>query len=638
VRKILLYIAIFFSLPLEGQMSFQNDTIKISEVVISRKKLNSFSPGFNRITIDSTVLENYSHKSLADLLSENSMIFVKSYGAGGSATPSFRGTGASHTQVAWNNININHPMLGQSDLSLMPAGFIDDVNIYYGGASMILNSGGIGGIINLETKPAWKKETVIEISPGLGSYGQYNGLVKLKAGNSYFQTITKAFLQSSENGFRYLNNEIGSEPVWEIRRNSQVKQKGFIQELYFRKTKNVASARIWYQSTNRNLPASMLSQEVSTGEKQFDESLRTMLNYDFFRGRSDYFFTAAFLLSRLNYSNRLASINSLNLSQTVILKAGTESIIGENTKLRITFDEELDLIKSNNYDHNETRNTTTVTASAESYMGDRFGATILIREIFNDNTFLIPDFSAGLQFRPLNGRKYFLKANISRNSKIPTMNDMFWLPGGNPELKNEYAFIYELSYEMNQKISPPLNLKYDLSLFRNSIKDMIQWHPGEYSYWTADNIQNVNSFGLESSVSLVYEGNTLSSIFIAGYSYTKAKTVSSNNQIDISSGKQLMYIPENQANASFRLNYKNLYASWAANLIGKRYITIDNEKFLPGYYLNNITTGIKFTLKKTLLDINFNIDNLFNTNYQAVAHYPQPGRSYTIKILIQIIK
>ena len=69
-------------------------------------------------------------------------------------------------------------MLGQSDLALIPAGLIDDIQIYYGGASMPLNSGGIGGIINLETRPVWKKETLISINPGIGSFGQYTGLVK----------------------------------------------------------------------------------------------------------------------------------------------------------------------------------------------------------------------------------------------------------------------------------------------------------------------------------------------------------------------------------------------------------------------------------------------------------------------------
>ena len=77
------------------------------------------------------------------------------------ASPSFRGTGASQTVIDWNGININSPTLGQADLSLIPVGLIDDIHIYYGGASLLLNNGGIGGAINLETRPVWKKETAI---------------------------------------------------------------------------------------------------------------------------------------------------------------------------------------------------------------------------------------------------------------------------------------------------------------------------------------------------------------------------------------------------------------------------------------------------------------------------------------------
>ena len=208
LRYILLYIAFFLALPLQGQLSFENDTINIGEVIISSKKENSESTGYKKSSIDTTILKYSSHNSLADLLSQYSGVFIKSYGMGGSATPSFRGTGAGHTQLTWNDININHPMLGQSDLSLIPAGLIDDIQIYYGGASMPLNSGGIGGIINLETRPVWKKETLISINPGIGSFGQYTGLVKVRSGNAKFQTVTKAFFQSSENDFPYLNTGI----------------------------------------------------------------------------------------------------------------------------------------------------------------------------------------------------------------------------------------------------------------------------------------------------------------------------------------------------------------------------------------------------------------------------------------------
>jgi outer membrane cobalamin receptor len=638
LKNFLLYIIILSSLPLKAQVSVQRDTVKIMEVIISNKRVANDLTGYKKNIIDSSVLKNFSNGSLAEMLSSNSLIYIKCYGMGGTATPSFRGTGANHTQVAWNNINLNNPMPGQSDFTLIPAGLADEIQIYSGGASMLLNSGGIGGIINLETKPVWKNETVISISPGLGSFGRYTGLMQVRSGTSAFQSVTKAFIQSSENDFRYLNNEIGAVPVWETRKNSQIHQQGFIEELYFRKTKNTASARIWYQSSGRNLPSTMLSQQVNTGEKQTDESLRALMNYEVPRGRTDYFFTGALLLNRLIYTNRLASVNSVNASNTTIIKAVMESYLTEHTRLKAELNEELTFIKSNNYDNSISRNTAMATVTAELNDNDRFGATVLIREIFDKNRILIPDFSAGFQFRIRDEKEYFLKANISRNSKIPTMNDLFWMPGGNPGLKNEYAYMYELSYDMKQKVSTVMSLASDITVFQNRMKDMIQWHPGIYSFWTADNIQNVNSEGIETSLAIDYKKNGIIARFKAEYSFIKANIAGSDQNSNNLTGKQLMYIPENQANASIRIGYRNFYSSWISNFTGRRFISADNSRYLPPYLLNDIITGCKINFKGSYIDINFDVENIFNVSYQAVAFYPLPGRSYSLKLLIQIVK
>ena len=636
LRIKLLYIVFLFSIPLYGQMSFESDTIKINEVVISRNFINSESGGYKKTKVDSSVLVNYSNSALADLLSENTDVFIKSYGMGGTATPSFRGTDAGHTLIDWNGININSPMLGQTDLSLIPVGLIDDIQICFGGASMFLNNGGIGGTINIETKPEWKKETLVSLNGEAGSFGRYSGLMKVKTGNNKFQSVTKAYFQNCENNFRYLNTVTGSEPVWQTRTNSQVRQQGLLQEIYLNNSNNIGSARIWYESSDRNLPASLLT-EPNTGEKQFDESLRTMLNYDVFRGKSDFIFTGSWIMTRLNYFNRLASIDSRNLSDALTLKASFGNQIGEYSKLKIVIDEQSTVINSNNYSNNKTRNTATLTASAERNK-NRFGTTILIREILDRNNLLIPDFSAGVQFRLIDYKPYFLKASFSRNSKIPTMNEMFWNPGGNPDLKNEYALMYELSYEMNQQISGPLKFKYDISFFRYNIKDMIQWHPGEFAYWTADNIASVNSTGAESSVSLNYIQNNINASLRTGYSYTRAISNGSDIENDMSAGKQLLYIPENKANAMLRFAYKNVYSAWIANFAGKRYVTVDNSSYLPGYFVNNLNAGIKFVRKSTSVDVNFGIDNIFNIYYQSIAYYPLPGRSYSLKFLVQIVK
>ena len=625
------------SLPLHGQMSYLNDTIKISEVVISTNKSALDQAGYKRTSIDSMVLSRYSSSNLSDMLSENTNIFIKSYGMGGTATPAFRGTGAGHTLIDWNGININSPMLGQSDLSLLPVGLIDDVQIFFGGASLALNNGGIGGTINLETKPVWKKETLISLNSGVGSFSRYSELLKVKTGNERIQTVTKAFYQTAENDFRYLNNINGGEPIWQKRNNDQFRQRGLIQELYFQSGKNITSVNVWYQSSDRNLPATMLTQQQNSNERQFDESVRAIVKYDHFKGPGSFSFTGAWMMNRLNYYNQLASIDSKNLSENLTLKANYETLIGGFSNLKIALDEQSNVIISNNYEHSTRRNTATFTASMNRNQ-DRFGTTILFREILDRKSLLLPDFSAGIQFRLIDDSEYFIKANISRNSKIPTMNDMYWFPGGNPSLKNEYSFIYEVSYEMKQKISYPLNLKYDLTFFRYSIKDMIQWHLGEYSYWNADNIQSVTSSGLESSVSLDYVRNYFNASFKTGYSFTRARNGNSGIEDDLSARKQLVYVPENQVNSSLRVGFRNIYTTMALNFVDKRYTESDNSKYLPCYMINDFIAGIKLPAKNSLVDLNFSINNFFNITYQSIAYYPLPGRTYFLKILVQLIK
>jgi iron complex outermembrane receptor protein len=218
------------------------------------------------------------------------------------------------------------------------------------------------------------------------------------------------------------------------------------------------------------------------------------------------------------------------------------------------------------------------------------------------------------------------------------MNDLFWSPGGNTRLENEYAWIYELTYAMKHKFSVPVTLVYDISLFRNSIKDMIQWHPGEYSYWTADNIKNVNTKGLEASLSLSLSKPKLKSFIKLMYSFTRATTSSSDRTDDTSLGKQLTYIPVNKANAVFSLSYGNIYGSWISDLTGKRYTTADNSSSMPAYFINNTIAGIKLKKGGNSLNISILVDNLFNVTYQTIAYYPLPGRSFQFKLHLQFLK
>ena len=632
------YIALLFSFHLNGQTTLEIDTIKIKEVEIKGRIVWSENAGFKITRIDSLLKSTYNHNTLADLISDNSQIYIKTYGAGGLATSSFRGTGPGHTQLAWNSVNLNNPMSGQSDLSLAPAGLIDDVVIFYGGGSMCMNSGGFGGIIDLETKPDWTGKTLIYINPAAGSFGNYSGLLKIKTGNSRFQSVTKAYFWSAENNFNYLNNISGNEPYRETRRNSQISQKGFLQELYFKNSHNTYSARFWYQSANRNLPVPIIAATLNPCEKQNDESLRAMITCETSKGSNDLNLTAAFISDKLDYKNEVASVDSRNRSERLLLKGDLERSINKQLSIRFSVSNELTRIGTNNYAGEIVRNMLSADGLTRITLTRWMVARILVREILLDKKLLAPDFSAGAEIKPFTEKYYYIKASFSKNSKVPALNDMYWSPGGNPELENENGFLSELTLDMTNIISTAFSIKNDITIFRNNLKNMIQWHPGESYYWEADNLNNILTSGLETSVCLSYTSERMSASLNAGYTYTRASSSDLSAGNTLSSGKQLIYTPANQANFLMRVDWQRFYSSFNSNYTGKRFLTADNSQYLPQYAISDLKLGLRFKTATTSYDAGFIIENIFNAMYQNIAYYPMPGRSYLLSLTFQLIK
>lgn len=620
----IIIFAFILSVNLNAQYSFIKDTLQIPDAVITRRQISSEQPGFKFYRLDSLSKSNYHLYTIADVLSENTPLFIKNYGSGGTATASFRGTSAGHTQVTWNGININDPMLGQSDFSLLQSGLIDNILISFGGASMDLGNGAIGGIINLENTTVWENKTIIDVVGGAGSYGKTNGLVKVTTGNARFQSNTKGYFNSSRNNFRYLDKEAIPDPFWKNRENNGLLQKGLMQEFYLQKSGNVFSARFWYQASERDLPGS--TNYGYSGESQSDDSFRSMLSYDFTKGKNEFFTTAAWLSSNLNYKCTLYDIISDNKSNTLVLKAGMTSPIGEYSRLKIVLSNELNSVETNNYANSISRNNASLTLSAERKKGRRIGAVVLLRQTIDEKILLIPDFSAGFEYRIIKGEEHYLKLNLSRNSKIPSLNDRYWNPGGNIDLQNEYAYTSELGYKLDQKISEQLSLNAEINYFKNFIRDMIQWRPGESYFWVADNIGRVNSSGIESSLAVKYHANSLSLNLNAGYSHTVAESFSINQ--DANNGKQLVYVPRNQAMGSLQVAYNNFYTSWATHLTGLFYTNADNSESVKGYSINNLTSGVKFDFRENRFDLSFKIDNILDVSYETIAYYPQPGRTF----------
>jgi outer membrane cobalamin receptor len=184
-----------------------SDTLHIEEISInSARPLDQNSLTISRI--DSVVLQSKANSNLSELLAEHTSIFIKSYGKGAMASASFRGTDPSHTKVFWNGIELNSPMLGMVDFSIIPMFFIDHVELLHGTSSMAETSGAMGGLVNLSTEPDWTNRFSGSYMQGLGSYGTHDEQIRINYGNKKLQSQTRFFYAHSDNDFSFENRDI----------------------------------------------------------------------------------------------------------------------------------------------------------------------------------------------------------------------------------------------------------------------------------------------------------------------------------------------------------------------------------------------------------------------------------------------
>ena len=206
----LLTILVLTSLALAAQENNSKDWvrngIRIDEVsVYGQRPMKDI--GTQQTKFDTLALKENIALSMADVLTFNSAIFVKNYGRATLSTVSFRGTSPSHTQVSWNGMKINNPMLGMTDFSMIPSYFIDDATLLHGTSSVNETGGGLGGAVKLSTKPAQEQGFGVQYIQGVGSFKTFDEFLRLTYGNNNWQVSTRAVYSSSANDYKYRKHD-----------------------------------------------------------------------------------------------------------------------------------------------------------------------------------------------------------------------------------------------------------------------------------------------------------------------------------------------------------------------------------------------------------------------------------------------
>lgn len=641
-----LFICLLKAFP--GNAQLLKDTVKLKEVFVTSAKQIT-EKGFYLKSIDSITLANTSNTGISELLHKNSSLYIKTYGAGGISTASFRGTSASHTQVLWNGLSINSPLWGQTDLSLLPVFFTDEVSLFYGSSSLAKTSGGLGGCINLNNTPSWNAGSDILFSQTEGSFGYF--LSQLKAGFSKkkFISSTRVFWEKAENNFKFFNN--GNEQMAYMRQvNADYRKEGLLQEFYYKINANqFAGLRVMGIWNNRNLPPIMSNLMTNTNnpnkqeQNQQDNLINITGDWKYYRNTSNLIINSGYIRNSLDYflsnsnpGETLINFDTKSVSNIIVNKINFQYNSSEKTVFKVSTDAQYiwasysDSLSELKVD----RTDISTQASVHHIFTPQLSGYILSQQKFVDDEFMPVIAAAGLEYQQ--SGNIILRTNFGRNLHVPTLNDMYFNPGGNKNLKPEKGYQADAGI---QWIAHSGNINYLLEAtgFSAWIEDWILWRPSEYRYWTANNVQQVFSRGVELNGSAKGEFLSVNYQVKANYSFTRTTDEEKSSP---SYGMQLIYIPKHIGNTHLFLEKNDYTAVISWHFTGPRYAsTVENgDHLVNSYYLLDAGLGKSFKLKTHSFNINFRLNNILNKQYQVIKYRAMPGRNFSITIAYRLNK
>ncbi len=622
-----IFFLFIFLLMGTGSLVAQTDTLHLKAVNVVETRTQEFAVGSELITIDSTQLKGRIGQSLTDVLNQEGLFFLKHYSPGNLATTSFRGASAQQTVVTWNGFNINSPLNGQFDLSLFPVQSFDQVQVQPGASSALWGSGAIGGSIHLSHTPDFTPHWTTGMGLQAGSFETYAQNLQMSFGSKKYAGRLLLLHQTAENNFTFVNPATGQE---QRQLNNQLSTQGLLSENHFRAgSEDILNLHLWVQRTDRNIPPNIYETSRSN---QKDDVVRLTSQWLHSFSKADLKIRGAYFHEDQDYLNISADTLYHNAQQSLIAEAelNYQPFTRHHFDLGVnhsTFLADVDSYKSE----------PGIQQHRQSFFGgyrwnilSNLAFSAMLRQEVIDKNAAPFTFTTGLSWQAL--PELQLKGQFSKVYRTPTLNDLYWVPGGNLNLQSEYGYAQEVSAIWFQNIRK-CNYRLTVSAYNRLITNWIVWQP-RGGIWSPQNILQVRSRGFDTRSQINWKTGQWHLGIHAHTNYVMSTNEKSSRTGDASVGKQLIYTPVYSGAGGFTINYTYWTFRYQHRYTGYTYTTSDHGEYLQPYHIGSLYLGYNHQWKKTDGTLFIRIENLWDQDYQVVRNRPMPGMQYSIGLNI----
>lgn len=671
-----LYLLLLFATLWPAVLLAQSqDTVKtkavLGEVEISSQKIPSTmaTPAPTQIATPEK-MEQIMATQVTDVLETMAGITIKDYGGvGGVKTVSARGLGSQFSTLTIDGVAVTDCQNGQIDLSRYLVGNSAYVGLYQGQAGDIFQTArgfAAGSVVNIETtRPSFNGA---KIALEGGSFGYLSPTVQFahRVGRNLMLSFWGNYMMSRGDYPFTMYYTLGGQDSSsvEYRKNSEVEMATLSgSAFWFAGMRGRFAAKIHYNQSHHNLPGPATYYYIKASEHTDDDALFGQLKYQFqsFDNKLRLQVIGKAFKSDCIYEDTAANGSGVLLhneyhQQEYYLSSTLLYSFNRHLAASFATDEALSRLQSNlNHDSRVDR-LSSLNVVAVNYTNKRLSSNAnLLATLMKDNnesgnhyqkvspyfsaSYLAIDKQDSVSIRHRLRVRYFFKENY----RVPTFNELYYFTIAKdlrPEkaLQNNVGLTYSGYFDKAQ-------VQVTLDGYYNRVTDKLVAIPTQNLFlWSMINLGKVEIKGLDVNADIDLDGLLPESqgLSINGnYTFQDARDMT--DPLDKTYNQQIPYTPRHSG--GLRLYWKNPWvnAGYSVMVVGDRYRLGQNtpNNLVEGYVDQGLSLGRSFKLRRDqrlvgVVDLSFQINNLFDVQYEVVKSYPMMGRNYRVRLVYKI--
>lgn len=238
--------------------------------------------------------------------------------------------------------------------------------------------------------------------------------------------------------------------------------------------------------------------------------------------------------------------------------------------------------------------------------------------------------SLSASYRLLEKEDIYLRLSYKNIFRVPTFSENYFFHYGSTDLEAEKTDQWNLGLTWGRWWTPAFNTQFSLDGYLNHVKDKIVGVPYNMFIWRTVNVGKVGIHGVDLNFKSAWRMSVGQSLELAG-TWSWQRVANRTDRSSAHYGKQIAYMPQNSG--SLALGWQNPWVNLSLHGQGTSGRWANNNHYegtrIDGYWEMGMTAyrTFRFSRGKTL-ELRLDLKNLFDVQYEVVAHYPMPGRSW----------